>query len=117
MVQNGTSIDVLHISRGVRVEFANPMYNIPAETRERSRLPISHPDFSPDPPCPPKELFKEEKEALRKRQPSPSPTRKRTVKSEAGRKSAMPSGPSANGWDDSDEEAELHIAVPKRLFH
>ncbi|EJD05450.1 uncharacterized protein FOMMEDRAFT_17748 [Fomitiporia mediterranea MF3/22] len=105
---------ITYIFRGVRAEFANPMYNLPPEVHERSLLPIEHPDFSPDPACPPKLLFTKP----RRRVASPSPTRKGKSKGEARSKSAAPSGSRPdNEWDDSDDEAELHITPPKRLFH
>lgn len=96
------------------------MYNLPPEVHERSMLPVEHPDYSPDPLCPPKLLFPK----ARKRQASPSPTRRKGKSSsvetrsvKAGTSTVQAPGLGAsNGWDDSDDEAELHITPPKRLF-
>ncbi|KAL5514413.1 hypothetical protein ACEPAG_2501 [Sanghuangporus baumii] len=111
---------IAYVFRGVRAKFANPMYNLPSEVHERSLLPVEHPDYSPDPLCPPKVLFRKS----RRRQASPSPTRHKGKNSEVNTRSAnatTSAAPSAslaagNGWDDSDDEAELHVTPPKRLF-
>ncbi|KAL5521551.1 hypothetical protein ACEPAF_2299 [Sanghuangporus sanghuang] len=111
---------IAYVFRGVRAKFANPMYNLPSEVHERSLLPVEHPDYSPDPLCPPKVLFPKS----RRRQASPSPTRHKGKNSEVDTRSTnatTSTAPSAglaagNGWDDSDDEAELHVTPPKRLF-
>ena len=48
---------ILFCSRGMKAQFANPLYNLPAVAHERSRLPVEHPDYEPDETCPPKLLF------------------------------------------------------------
>ncbi|KAH8116217.1 hypothetical protein DFH11DRAFT_1484317, partial [Phellopilus nigrolimitatus] len=48
---------ITYVFRGVRATFENPMYNLPPEVHERALLPVDHPDYSPDPACPPKLLF------------------------------------------------------------
>jgi len=68
---------VSYVFRGKRQEFPNPLYNLPAEVHEKSKLPPEHPDFSPSPSIKPKRLFAEElakkgKKSKRRRSPSPS---------------------------------------------
>ncbi len=46
-------------SKGVKTSFPNPNYNMPESVYERSRLPLSDPDYSPLPTCQPKRLFTE----------------------------------------------------------
>ncbi|KAG6819783.1 hypothetical protein H0H93_008698 [Arthromyces matolae] len=52
---------VTYVFRGVRGTFPNPLYdherNRARSPSARSRLPIEHPEYSPDPHCPPKVLF------------------------------------------------------------
>lgn len=48
---------LLFCSRGMKAQFANPLYNLPASAHERSRLPIEHPDYEAPETCPPKLLF------------------------------------------------------------
>ncbi|KIM24187.1 hypothetical protein M408DRAFT_331936 [Serendipita vermifera MAFF 305830] len=67
---------VSYVFRGKRQDFPNPLYNLPAEVHERSKLPLEHPDFSPSPSIKPKRLFSEEltkRTSKRRRTPSASP--------------------------------------------
>ncbi|KAG5716251.1 hypothetical protein E4T56_gene10814 [Termitomyces sp. T112] len=52
---------VTYVFRGVRGTFPNPLYdherNRPRSPSARSRLPVEHPDYSPDSHCVPKVLF------------------------------------------------------------
>lgn len=41
----------------MKAQFANPFYNLPPSTQERSLLPVEHPDYEADEACPPKHLF------------------------------------------------------------
>ena len=70
---------------------------------------MNHPDYSPDPACPPKLLFAE---ARRTRIPS-SPTRKgaRNIHRTPVRRKGTQA---IDGWD-SDED-ELHITPPRHLL-
>ena len=63
-------------SRGKKIEFTNPLYNLPEEAFTKSRLPVEHEEYSPPPVVKPQRLFKEELKALpRRRRVSKSPTR------------------------------------------
>jgi hypothetical protein len=46
-------------SKGIKTSLPNPNYNLPESVRERSRLPLSHPDYSPLPTRAPRRLFPE----------------------------------------------------------
>ena len=65
-----------YYSRGKKIEFTNPLYNLPEEAFTKSRLPVEHEEYSPPPVVKPQRLFKEEMKALpRRRRTSKSPTR------------------------------------------
>jgi hypothetical protein len=65
-----------YYSRGKRIEFTNPLYNLPEEAFTKSRLPVEHEEYSPPPVVKPQRLFKEEmKVTSRRRRASKSPTR------------------------------------------
>ena len=62
-------------SRGKKIEFTNPLYNLPEEAFKNSRLPVEHEEYSPPPVVKPHRLFKEEMKAIgRRRRVSKSPT-------------------------------------------
>jgi len=48
---------VTYVFRGMKAQFANPMYNLPPSAHEHSLLPVEHPDFEANEACPPKLLF------------------------------------------------------------
>lgn len=98
-------------SRGKRVTFANPMYNLSPEVHARSLLPVEHPDYSPDPACPPKLLFPS---AHKRNKPPSTPTRS---SKRLRAKNESPGAPGAGDWHDSDEEDILNVSPPRRLFH
>lgn len=88
LAEEGSDIEqeptVTYVFRGKRIEFPNPLYNLPPEAHERSKLPVCDPNFSPSPTIRPKRLFATEIAAAttgkRRRSPSlpspsPSPTR------------------------------------------
>ena len=65
-----------YYSRGKKIEFTNPLYNLPDEAFKKSRLPVEHEEYSPPPVVKPQRLFKEEMKALpRRRRVAKSPTR------------------------------------------
>ena len=67
---------ITYYSRGKRIEFTNPLYNLPEEAFTKSRLPVEHEEYSPPPVVKPQRLFKEQIKALpRRRRTSKSPTR------------------------------------------
>ncbi|KAI5121438.1 hypothetical protein M0805_006199 [Coniferiporia weirii] len=103
---------IAYVFRGVRATFANPMFNLPPDVHERSLLPVEHPDYSPDPACPPKLLFAD----ARKRRAPSSPTRVGKSKSAERSTAAIPSNHTDDEWNDSDDEDDLHVTPPKRLF-
>lgn len=114
---------ITYVFRGVRAQFANPIYNLPPEVHERASLPPSHPDFSPDPTCPPKLLFPKAAGRSSRRSASPTPctpSRTRTGKQGAvGSKNiaippALPHSDNEHQWDSDDEP--LHVTPPKRLL-
>ncbi|KAG6808233.1 hypothetical protein H0H92_004949 [Tricholoma furcatifolium] len=78
---------VTYVFRGVKGTFPNPLYNHeldrPLSPSAHSKLPLTHPDYSPEPHCPPKVLFparrsravkglEEELRAKKRRSRSPS---------------------------------------------
>lgn len=48
---------VAYVFRGVKATFDNPLYGLSPSVRARGRLPLDHPDFSPDPAAPPRRLL------------------------------------------------------------
>ncbi|KAH7104833.1 hypothetical protein BKA62DRAFT_690799 [Auriculariales sp. MPI-PUGE-AT-0066] len=51
-----------YVFRGVKGTFENPLFRLPEHHRQRAKLPLEHPDFSPDPVLPPRRLFVSQKE-------------------------------------------------------
>jgi len=102
---------ISYVFRGVRATFANPMYDLPASVREQALLPPEHPDFEPDPLCPPKLLFPEARaKAQRRNHRSTSPSDRQR------RAHALPKNrrrPDGDDWDA--EEAPLHVTPPQTL--
>jgi len=56
-IQHGEKELMTYVFRGMKAQFANPLYNLSPSVRERSLLPIEHPDFEPNEACAPKLLF------------------------------------------------------------
>jgi hypothetical protein len=51
-----------YVYRGKRINYANPYYTAPGSRSSQvnkrcSKLTVEHPEFSPDPSCPPRRLF------------------------------------------------------------
>ena len=49
----------LLLSKGIKTSVPNPHYNLPNSVYDSSRLPLSHPDYSPLPTSAPRRLFPE----------------------------------------------------------
>lgn len=100
------------------------MYNLPPEVHERALLPPSHPDFSPDPTCPPKLLFPKAKgRASSRRSVSPTPctprrTRNSKQRAVGSKDTAIPPALSHSDrehqWD-SDDDEPLRVTPPKKI--
>lgn len=48
-----------YVFKGIKTSMPNPHYNLPESAYERSRLPLSDPDYSPPPTRAPRRLFPE----------------------------------------------------------
>jgi len=108
---NPWSLITISYSRGVKTTFANPVYNLPDSVREQALLPPEHPDFSPDPLCPPKLLFPQ---AHRKRTRSQTPPISTPLTKHRRLRPHEHYSDGGDEWDD-EEEAPLQITPPKKF--
>ncbi|TDL24568.1 hypothetical protein BD410DRAFT_827086 [Rickenella mellea] len=101
---------ISYVFRGMRATFANPLYNRSPSERARSLLPLEHPDYEPDPACPPRDLFGARK---RRQRTNAKPVR------DGKRKGSVGGGGTNSEWDSSESEGEgvaPAFSPPKRLF-
>lgn len=92
----------------MKAEFANPLYNLSPSVRQRSRLPVDHPDYSPEQACPPKLLFP----AARRQNKLPHQAQRHRSPSSRARP-GRPRPPKDS--DEDEDDAELDEALPKKL--
>lgn len=111
------------LSRGMKAQFANPLYNLPESAHEHSLLPIEHPDYEANEACPPKLLFPSAR--LRHRQRSHSPedqapsppkrlTRDQKRKEELETTDSLRAGAIVGGRDDPIGRAKGPVRSAKR---
>jgi hypothetical protein len=97
-------------SRGVKAEFANPLYNLSPTTRARGRLPLEHPDYSPPLTCKPTLLFPEAhrraKERKSEKEREKEEERERGLQEEREREREKRGGKGKGGRGTLDEELE-----------
>ena len=55
---------VHYVFRGVKAEVENPLYKLPDHYRQKAKLPLDHPEFSPDPIIAPRRLFASKLDAI-----------------------------------------------------
>ncbi|GLB41149.1 hypothetical protein LshimejAT787_0903640 [Lyophyllum shimeji] len=117
---------VTYVFRGVRGTFPNPLYDH-EKGRQRSpsaraKLPLEHPDYSPDPHCPPKVLFpatpRKQRQSARvsaRRDGAKGRARQRTLEEEL-RGTLGKRGRSVSGSDGEPEEKNDEDRImPKKL--
>jgi len=122
---------VTYVFRGKRAQFANPYYVPPNESptakakrEHKYHLPLDHPDYSPDPRCPPKRLFvskiKAQSTSTTKTTKTTAKTSQVTTKASTSKTVVKATLLSKFESDDEEEEEDLFggdvKGVAKRLF-
>jgi len=106
---------VTYVFRGMKAQFANPMYNLPASAHEHSLLPVEHPDFEANEACPPKLLFPSaHRRQVRRRSPDASPPLADLSDHEIERTDSLRAGAVIRGREDPVRRAQGPIRPARR---